>query len=462
MTGTGDADVPLFQQPGESPLLAAAVERCEKLPVLDKVLQNVMRLCALEESTVGELVAAVEGDPGLAANILRFANSAAAAPVIPVRTVRQAVTMVGRLGLRRLALDSMAYRFLERASGTGAFHGQLHIHAIQVSRLAVWCAERAEIGTDEPHLAGLLHDCGKLVLPLAFGEEALDELAVRYPDTTARTRAELEAFGADHADAGALLAAASGVDPEVARAIAWHHGGRAGDRCPDQVTACLQLADQMVGAIAGSELDERLAGAALEALGFPEGFLDKLAQAALLAGGAPRDGGGRTSTAVGELERLALKDDLTGLASRRHWLQTVRGHLAACRPGGIVLVDVDHFKRINDGHGHQMGDLVLSEVARHAARAGFAGRLGGDELAVWVDGGPMMVRHAAELTVATVRADGRRRDPTPAVTISAGAAVAHGGAELSDLLARADAAVYEAKRRGGDRAMFADDVGVAA
>ena len=64
---------------------------------------------------VAELVHALEQDPALATNVLRFANSAANPVRMPIRTVRQAVSMVGRTGVRRLALDSVAYRFFERA-----------------------------------------------------------------------------------------------------------------------------------------------------------------------------------------------------------------------------------------------------------------------------------------------------------------------------------------------------------
>src|SRR6476469_5661401 len=96
-----------------------AISRCDRLPVFDRSVQRVLTLAEREECTLGDLVHAVEQDAGLTANILRFANSAAVPTVVPVRSMRQAVTMVGRHGLRRLALDSVAYRFFERASGNG-------------------------------------------------------------------------------------------------------------------------------------------------------------------------------------------------------------------------------------------------------------------------------------------------------------------------------------------------------
>jgi diguanylate cyclase (GGDEF)-like protein len=186
----------------------------------------------------------------------------------------------------------------------------------------------------------------------------------------------------------------------------------------------------------------------LHVLGLPDEVLDELAE----RGGVTPAGAGGTAlqSQVSELERLALTDDLTGIASRRHWLQTVRSRLEDGERGGVVLLDIDHFKAINDTHGHQAGDLVLCEVARIAARHGFAGRLGGDELVVWVADEPSAAAEVAERLVREVRGSGHGE---PLVTVSAGAAGAHDAQTgLSELLAGADEALYTAKRGGRDRA----------
>jgi len=436
--------------------LSAAVDACEKLPVLDRALQRVLTLAAREETSLAELVEALEQDPSLTTNVMRFANSAANGVRMPVRSVRQAVTMVGRTGVRRLALDSVAYRFFERAAGNGGVsRGSMHVHALLVSRLAVLCAEHAGVSTDGPHLAGLLHDCGKLVMPVAFGEDAVDEVAGSHASGCGRALAELELFGADHGQAGALLAEASGVDDEIVRAIAWHHGGETAGVCPDCTTACVQLADQVASAVAGGDLDRDLCNAALAALGLPDEVLDELAQA---AGGAAVDATATPTTSlvnrVRELEVLALTDDLTGIASRRHWLEHVRAQLEAGESGGIVVLDIDAFKDVNDTFGHQIGDVVLCEVARTAAAAGFAGRLGGDELAVWVHGEPSLAVEIAEQVVRAARRHDSGGGPT--VTVSAGVATTMRGDGLEVLLGRADDALYCAKREGRDRAVDGD------
>jgi two-component system, cell cycle response regulator len=159
------------------------------------------------------------------------------------------------------------------------------------------------------------------------------------------------------------------------------------------------------------------------------------------------------------LARQALTDDLTGLANRRHGGRQLEREVALCVRHGrllaLVRVDVDHFKAINDSHGHQAGDEVLVEVARRLSEA----VRGGDELARW--GGDEFVailpgtdkagalraaeRLRAAVAAAPVQAAGRELP----VTVSVG--WAHwAGDTPDDLLARADRALYRAKDDGRD------------
>lgn len=86
--------------------LQEAIARIGQLPVLDRAVRRVRELASDPESDTNELVAALDSDPGLAANILRFANSAACARPIRAQTVRQAVNLVGRVNVGRLAIEA--------------------------------------------------------------------------------------------------------------------------------------------------------------------------------------------------------------------------------------------------------------------------------------------------------------------------------------------------------------------
>src|SRR3954469_19037448 len=214
---------------GAEEQILGAIETLRDFPVLDGTVQRIIAIADDPDTTTADLVGCLEGDPTFAANLLRYANSAALARPIRSKTVRQAVMFVGREALRRLALEAATYRFFERAPGTGSARGELHEHAIAVAVVAAAAAEQVGAHGDSPHLGALLHDIGRLVLPIAFGAEACDEISALAPDTRARAVLEHERFGIDHAYGGALLAERWGVSAEVVAAIAWHHGGVGGE-----------------------------------------------------------------------------------------------------------------------------------------------------------------------------------------------------------------------------------------
>jgi diguanylate cyclase (GGDEF)-like protein/putative nucleotidyltransferase with HDIG domain len=427
-----------------------AIGSCGQLPVMDRAVQRVLTLTQDAQCELGDLVAALEGDPALAVNLLRYANSAYVGRPIQAKTVRQAVVMIGRQATRQLCLEAVTFRFFELAPGNGRMsRGQMHLHSVAVARVAAATAAMISIPTDLPHLAGLLHDCGKLVMPLAFGEEAMDEIAALHPSGVARSTAEWDRFGIDHAYAGALLAEQSGLDEELVAAIAWHHGGRRGCIAPSPEVACLQLANTVVGMLAGELPDEALLTEMLGTLELTADALDELAESA--GSNTPQAPPSGLGDRVSELERLASTDELTGLANRRHWMSTVRTAIEAGTGGNVLLCDLDRFKQINDTHGHSTGDLVLMEVSRILERHGTAGRIGGDEFALWVPGdAPAQV--ADQIVSEVAAAFGNHAEISVGVSVG----VAPKLEDLSDALEAADRALYSAKTAGRGRAQLAE------
>nr|WP_281381639.1 GGDEF domain-containing protein [Conexibacter arvalis] len=425
------------------------------MPVLGGTVARVRALAADPDASTQTLVAVIEEDESFSANLLRYANSAAYARPLRARTIHQAVTVVGRQALGRIALEASTYSFLERVPGAGGrSRGHMHVHAVGVAACAAELAQRTGADVETAHLAGLLHDVGKLVMPLAFGEATLDAIVAEAPSGTRRVIAERERLGVDHAYAGALLADQEGARGALFDAVVHHHGGASGLDCPSPEAACVQLADAIVAMLAGDEGDSELIHAALGRLGAVPSLLDEAAEAAVSA--QPTSGGGDAlADRVASLERLASTDELTGLASRREWLSSTRAKLAAGDTGSVLMCDVDHFKQINDTVGHLTADLVLTEIALVLRANGFAGRLGGDEFALWVPGGIDEAQRVAAGVVADVQTRLAGTDRLPAVTLSVGAAsTALCGNDLGRLLETADRALYEAKTAGRSRAAF--------
>jgi diguanylate cyclase (GGDEF)-like protein len=164
----------------------------------------------------------------------------------------------------------------------------------------------------------------------------------------------------------------------------------------------------------------------------------------------------------GSLRRMAQTDALTGLANRHHFTRRAEAVLQQCRRDGIevglVMLDLDHFKDINDQHGHAAGDWALRAVAAACASAcpagNLAGRLGGEEFALLLVGMDLAsavgVARDCRQRIAAIdpRANGRGFDLTASFGVATSLACGH---DLDALLARADDALYRAKREGRDR-----------
>jgi diguanylate cyclase (GGDEF)-like protein/PAS domain S-box-containing protein len=164
--------------------------------------------------------------------------------------------------------------------------------------------------------------------------------------------------------------------------------------------------------------------------------------------------------------RDALTDALTGLPNRRHFDVALAARLDDLRrygwPFGLLIADIDHFKRVNDEHGHETGDRALATVAatiRGAIRSGdLAARWGGEEFAILVQAAePDALEVAAErLRVLVARSTVRAARRTLALRISVGGSAGRPSDLPGDLIARSDAALYAAKNGGRNRTVIDD------
>jgi diguanylate cyclase (GGDEF)-like protein len=163
-----------------------------------------------------------------------------------------------------------------------------------------------------------------------------------------------------------------------------------------------------------------------------------------------------------EFEQAALSDSLTGFRNRRWLDQTlpriVQRHLQASEPLCLAIMDIDHFKRVNDSFGHAAGDAVLVQVGDlvrgNLRPADFAARIGGEEFALVFPQTPLAggIRAAERVREAvagtTFEYDGR---PLLQMTVSLGLVELERRTNVGQLLARADVALYAAKQGGRNR-----------
>ncbi|MGL6311797.1 membrane-associated sensor domain-containing protein [Aeromonas veronii] len=174
-------------------------------------------------------------------------------------------------------------------------------------------------------------------------------------------------------------------------------------------------------------------------------------------------------TLLRQLDQLAKQDPLTGVANRRHFNIELDRALAHSQESGaplsLILIDVDYFKRFNDHYGHQVGDMCLKEVAQALNRAvrtpsDLVARYGGEEFVLLL---PNTDRQAAASVaqrlqdgLASLQLEHLASDVAPWVTVSQGIASTVSGEGASQLLERADQALYRAKESGRNQFCVAE------
>jgi diguanylate cyclase (GGDEF)-like protein len=170
-----------------------------------------------------------------------------------------------------------------------------------------------------------------------------------------------------------------------------------------------------------------------------------------------------------DLERIARTDALTGLPNRRAFFESAEDVFAVGTkrqlPVVAMMIDIDHFKAINDIHGHGAGDDILRSVAEiiekavrdHQPEALALARLGGEEFAVLTAGLDQddATALAERIGEAVRHLSGRWKPPEPATAVSIGVAVRGRHDDIDAVLTAADSAVYRAKHAGRDRWSFA-------
>lgn len=166
------------------------------------------------------------------------------------------------------------------------------------------------------------------------------------------------------------------------------------------------------------------------------------------------------------IKEMSIRDDLTGVYNRRHLMELLEHEYHRISRGGahfsVAMLDIDHFKSVNDTHGHLTGDEVLkavSDVIRNSLRsADFCGRYGGEEFLLVMTqtniNGALLCAERIRSTIEQSRFTSL--GPNFRVTVSLGVTEFTGKEDIPTMIARADKALYHAKESGRNRVEYAD------
>ncbi len=481
----------------------AVIARFGDLPTLAPIAMEVLRLADDERATLEDIAGVISRDPGLAAQLLRVANSPMYGMGGEVSSLARAATV---LGLRTVKLLSLSFSVVTRPESGDRVGERIWRHTLVWSAVAQNLAKTHEPRlADECFISSLLGNLGRLALVDEPVYAKTRDAAGGWLDH----EAERHAFGVSSLDVTAEILAGWGLPPVLGEAIRHlHHPADAlgqsvriaGILNVADAAAELLIADEAEAPAALEQYTARAAGQLdsnqeeIEALLIDAGpAVDDIA--AMFRTDAPTEAPiadlltrakeglarmsldmvvalsqeeSRAEQLATENERLATEaatDALTGLPNRRTFDATMAREISARlrhpQPGslGLLMMDLDKFKAVNDTHGHQVGDEVLKGFAArlklHTRRDEMLARVGGEEFVVVIP-----VTDADEIPLAAERfrkAVAAEPFPTDAgpldITVSIGVACTANlhEAVAKELYEAADQALYEAKHGGRNR-----------
>lgn len=477
---------------------------CPNLPSLPAVAVEVLALTSSADVSLNAISRVIQNDPALAAKILKTVNSSFYGLQQPCSRVDRAMSYLGLQSVKALVLG---FSLVDATRGLGndrtidlRVHWRRIIYAASAARhLAI--ATRA-VDPDEAFTASLFQDIGILACVAALGSEYTATLTTAPAEHGQLTRHERETFPFDHTTIGAELAKRWKLPAVYIEAIRRHHTPDAsGLSFPAIVqTTALSVMVAEVMSLPGASgtlaqltekanawfsLTPEALAPILKATNTSARELAKLFEqdvaipdaSAIMAEAHEQliNGHLQMQRESDRLKQESTTDPLTSLSNRRHFDQLSAESFQTAkrerRSLGVLFVDIDHFKSVNDTHGHAVGDAALAHVASRIKRAvaddGHAFRFGGEEFCVLLpalDG----VR-AREIAEQIRRAIEDRPAPlahiegAPAhlpLTVSIGCATMESGSgatyeSFAALLAAADQALYTAKAAGRNCVRFA-------
>jgi len=486
------------------PELEATLAHCRNLPSPPAIALRVIELAQDPEVDMAATASVIALDMALSARMLRIANSPLYASRRRIENLGQALTMLGLNAALSLALGFSMVQGLRRAFGDSDSHERLWKRSVLCALAArVLGQARGLRKPEELMLSGLLQDIGMLAL-LKTAPDRYTSVLAAAPEAAALVLAEQAEFGGDHAEIGAWLArqwhlpeylcnaiARSEAEPNPAEPFAACvalSGCVADIWLGEDPLAARELAQQRVQSVLQLDRErfekvlERIAEMLPDVAGLfdvriahPEAIESIFDQARELATlrnlrelqqlAEARRQADESEHRARHLAEQASRDALTGVYNR-HQLGPTLEHefdisLRHGWPLSIAFIDLDDFKRVNDVHGHLVGDEVLRNFAQSLQRllrnSDTVARFGGEEFLVIL---PNTNAEAALAVVQrvlaeTVRVPMAQLESGPLhITFSAGLATQGDGRSfdhVDGLVKAADDVLYRSKHRGRNR-----------
>ncbi|MDR3629456.1 MAG: GGDEF domain-containing protein [Desulfocapsaceae bacterium] len=483
-----------------------------KLPSPPAIALKILDAVRRDDESLDELAEIIKTDPALTARILKLANSSLYRLPGSVDTLAQATILIGTQALKNIALSFVIIEGFQGAP-QGSFNFDLFWRrAVCAAVAAEVLAENTGLKDRDIFVSSLLQDIGVLTLFLADMTSFTEVVDGKRISGKSTCEAEKEKFGFDHAEVGCHLLTTWKLPPAICQSILWHHAGEPAE--PYRKTALiLGLADkissmyhgtqcnrksievhQSLNALYGIEherIDDIIDKIGVKSLEIMEYFsippgnmkpfsvimqeaneelgrLNYSYEQIVLELTQAKQNAERLAIELkrsnDKLRELALRDGLTSLYNHRYFYEVLETQIQNSKryghPLSLMILDIDHFKKVNDTYGHPVGDLVLRETSKTLVklvrRSDIVARYGGEEFAIILpETGLASARVLAQrlrrgVEQQTVQYD----DKLISVTISIGLVSSDmNDAEImrESFIFKSDHALYKAKSNGRNR-----------
>ena len=508
------------------PISLDSILSSDRIPSLPEVAARIVEIARSPEPDFDKLIEAIRTDPAIAGRILKTANSALLGMRTRASSIEMAVPRLGSTMVRTLVLSFCLAEYQNRNSlNLRPYYQQIWRQSLMQAATAEMLADRQGQRIDPANwfLAGLVQDIGRLALLHTCGDEYVEHVLGVEDDRSQRQR-EQEWLGFTHVEVGLGLCRRWNLEPEIIEGIAVHHASAhrivplkfdSSVSLPAALITAAHVAEYLEGVCHNlscsrehiermllqvfamrpndifrmlGEVDQRvceLSAAFGIDIGHPPELEHILTEAQRLLAEIAVTSQLRLVNAhvsVGRAERIRMaaeeqveslqdtvwRDHLTG-AFNRAWLgaalnSTMQQAHEHNVPIGLMFVDIDGFKSINDTEGHPAGDLLLQQLTgilwECIRLTDSVVRYGGDEFVITLkDVNADMLTLIADQILGRIRTDLTSAEFDRTITCSLGAVLYVPQdfmvVRADTLIKEADRAMYEAKRRGGDRVYLA-------
>jgi diguanylate cyclase (GGDEF)-like protein len=475
---------------------------CKTLPSIPAVVMKVVDMCSDDNVSLGQIAQVLGRDPTLAATVLKVSNSAYYYVASEVKTLDRAVCTLGINATLSLVLSYSFVRIMRSNQRQGFDYSHYWqrsvITAVAAREMEKWAKP---VQREELFLAGLLQDIGMLALSEAMPEKYGPLVLKAKRNHSQLIRIEKEALGTDHSKVGAWILGSWNLPEDIRISLAFSHEPQLNPKREiQQYINATALAGNLAEIWTNPETSDATSRAnesAATLLEMPsESFNQIIVETAKaipevtsylnidIGGGQrinelldrARDALIHLSLQAQQrmikMEDLALHDGLTSLHNRAYLENVLPQYMDVSikmtQPLSVIFIDLDHFKQINDVHGHQAGDAILASVAKILKSvirgSDVVARYGGEEFVCIL---PNADEHVACLVSDRMRAAIKSTPLTTESGIALEVTASFGCATLSAdhpyescaaLLEEADRCLYAAKKAGRDRVVTSENL----